>query len=1273
GISKPVQIVNKHADLLWTSLDLTGLNEAQQENEFVKFLDKDRADIFSMEKAPLMRCSLIKLTDNSYKFIWTFQHILMDGWSYPIIQKEVFSVYQSLVTGNPAELPRSLPYKEFILWLNKQDKAAAERFWKKELKGFDTPTMLNAYGASGKVSEEGTKELDLILSKELTSDLQSIAKKNQLTLSTILQGTWANVLSTYSGEQDVLFGGTVSGRNPSLKGVESMVGLFINTLPVRADVDKDKLLIPWLKELQTNHIDRDQYSYSSLVDIQEWSDLPGGSQIFETILVFENYPLDKTLENGIAGVKINNLKAIERTNFPLTIIIAPGENISVKFIYDTVKFGTVFIEHLVSNFKTFLENISKDPERKICDIPLLAEEEKDKILFEWNDTKVDYPVKKPVHKLFEDQAKRTPDSVAIEFEDKRMTYRELDETTNCVANYLIKLGVKPESMVGICIDRSLEMEIGLLSIMKAGGAYVPIDPSYPQERVDYMINDSQIKIILSAKNLAEVIQSHDAKVIYLDSDIKNILRESKESPDVVISPENMVYVIYTSGSTGNPKGVVNIHKGLTNQILWIKDYLKCTAEDIVLQKTSFSFDVSTFELFMPLICGAKLVFSIPEGHKNNKYLLDAVIEKKITIIHFVTSMLAMFLEESGIEKCTSLRLFVSSGEEVTIPVQNLFFSKFKNLELHDLYGPTETSVHVTYWKCDKDTKLTTVPIGKPVANTQAYILDSYEKPVPVGVPGELHIGGDQVARGYYKRDELTSERFIPDPFSKNDGAKLYKTGDLVRFLSDGNIQYFGRKDNQIKLRGFRIELGEIENVINKFTGVKISVVIARDYNEGDKRLIAYIVADDENKFSITELKAQLRIKLPHFMIPAEFVMINEIPFTGSGKVNKNALPEPEAIRDTEGNNYIEPRDTLELQLVKIWEKVLGKKPVGIKDNFFDLGGHSLLALRLFGYIEKLTGKKLPLSILFASPTIEQLAIILKDEGWKPQWKSLVAVKPGGSKLPFFYVPPAAGTALEVQDLIKYIPDDQPFYILESVGLDGKEPPHNKIEDMSAHFVKEIQSLQPDGPYLLGGRCFGGRVVFDVAQQLTKQGQKIALLSIFDTWPPFTETPKDHIPQERNTKHFIVRSVEHLKTGEFFAVASNYLKYVSGKVSRRVKDKYELMTSSKRQKLFNEIKQIHFKAQDRYVAKKYPGRITLIECAETKKEYKDKWQTLAGGGLDYYVIPGTDHRSIVQEPMLKEFAKKLNDVLVQANNEAAAKPKSNGIMNVKKVSAGKEKV
>ena len=536
------------------------------------------------------------------------------------------------------------------------------------------------------------------------------------------------------------------------------------------------------------------------------------------------------------------------------------------------------------------------------------------------------------------------------------------------------------------------------------------------------------------------------------------------------------------------------------------------------------------------------------------------------------------------------------------------------------------------------------------------------KPVPPGVNGVLYIGGIQVARGYNRKPELTGEKFIRDPFSSSGSDRIYNTGDIARYLPDGNIEFLGRADNQIKYRGYRIELGEIESVLNGISKVSTSAVVIRDTPSGEKRLAAYAVLKPGEECTASELKSLLSESLPDFMLPADYVFLNEMPLLPSGKVDLRSLPEPE--RQTAGgtDGYKEPKTELQLQLVRIWEKVLGVKNIGISDNFFDLGGHSLLALRLFGYIEKLTGKKLAISTLFAHPTIEQLSQILMTEGWRPTWKSLVAVKPGGSRLPFFCVPPGAGTALHFQALVKYVNEDQPFYVLESVGLDGKEPPHDNVEEMAEHYVKEIRTLQPDGPYLIGGRCFGGRVVFEMAQQFMRQGQEVALLAIFDTWPPFREMPKAYVPPKRDFNHFVKSSLAHMKSGDFWHVVNNYAGNKIGKATWKIKNKLKYTFSSEKKKLYNRIMLLHFAAQDRYVAKKYPGRITLIECATFKPEFRKGWEELAGGGFETYVVPDTDHKTIVREPKIRDFAEKLNFVLEKTHKEIESRGRSNGASN-----------
>jgi len=1271
GISKPVQLVNRVIDLPWENIDWSNLSESDQEKEFKNFIKKDRAKGFSMEHAPLMRCTLIKLEAGSYQFVWSFHHILMDGWSYPVIQKEVFAYYESFVEKKEINLPKPLAYKHFILWQNQQDNSKVESFWKKELRGFESPTPLKDSCELRVMNYELFEEVENIgitLSKGLTSDLQILAKQNQLTLNTIIQGVWSIILSTYRGEPDVLFGGVISGRTPMLKGIESMVGMFINTLPVRVHVDKEKEIIPWLKELQLNHVERDQYSYSSLVDIMKWSSVPHGTPLFENIIVFENYPLDKSLAEGIAGIKIKNLKAFERTNFPLTILVAPGEGLSIHIAYETAKFDKTFIEQILKNFETLLGNISKDASGKISDLSILTDEGEKKILLEWNDTKKDFPSDRCVHEYFEEQAVKTPDSVAVELGDEKLNYKKLNERANQVANYLVKLGAGPDTIVGIFIERSLEMVIGLLGILKAGSAYVPLDSSYPLERLSFMIEDSDISILLTKKTHIDKLPQTKAKVVLIDEEESEISKERIKNPEREISPSNLAYVLYTSGSTGRPKGVLMMHKALSNLLYWQLEGQKFERGLRVLQFTTLSFDVSFQEIFSTWYSGGTLVMMTDEDRQDLSTILKIIKEKKIERIYLPFIALQEIAEifASSNYKSLDLKEVYTAGEQlqITPAIKNLFKS-LNDFVFSNHYGPSEAHVVTSYTLNDKpDSWVKLPPIGKPVYNTQMYILDSALKPVPVGVIGDLYIGGVQLVRGYHNRPELTKEKFIDNPFNwnKEQSEKLYKTGDIARYLSDGNIEYLGRADNQIKLRGFRIELGEIESVLSEYPGLRNVAVVAREFSPGDKRLIAYIVTSNEAGVQSSEIRKFLKAKLPDYMLPGDYITLKEMPLTPSGKVDQKALPLPETIRENESNNYAEPKDELELQLVKIWEKVLGVKPIGITDNFFELGGHSLLALRLFGYIEKLSGKKLALSILFNYPTIKELSKVIKNKGWTKPWKSLVAVKPGGSRIPFFCVPPAAGTALHFQDMIKYVNRDQPFYVLESVGLDGKETPHTDLIEMASFYVKEIQSLQPEGPYMIGGRCFGGRVVFEMAQQLTRSGHKVALVAIFDTWPPFIAPPPSYVPPKRDPQHFLKSILKHIKDGDLWTVVKNYSSNKYIKTKWRIKNKVEYTFSSKRKKLFKQIMLQHFYAQDRYVAKKYQGKITLIECATFKKEYREGWKNLAEGGFETYVVPDTNHKTIVKEPKLKDFAEKLNFVLEKTHNELNEKSKSNGVLN-----------
>jgi amino acid adenylation domain-containing protein len=641
--------------------------------------------------------------------------------------------------------------------------------------------------------------------------------------------------------------------------------------------------------------------------------------------------------------------------------------------YSTDLFDEARIERMVSHYLTLLEAAAADPNQRLFELPLLNEVERQQILVEWNRTEVSYPKDRCLHELIEDQVERAPEATAVVFEGDSLTYRQLNARANQLARYLRGLGVGPDTLVAICVERSLEMVVGLLGILKAGGAYVPLDPEYPQERLAFMLADAGSQVLLTHSGLQGSLRAHTGKVVRLDADWPRIAGEGVDNVTSSVGADHLAYMIYTSGSTGRPKGAMNTHRAIVNRLLWMQDAYRLTPSDRVLQKTPFSFDVSVWEFFWPLLTGAKLVVARPGGHKDGAYLANLICKEKITTTHFVPSMLSTFLEQGGLESsCASLKRVICSGEALPFDLQQRLFSLLP-AELHNLYGPTEAAVDVTYWACQRNSRLRTVPIGRPIANTQIHILDRHLQPMPIGVAGELHIGGIGLARGYHNRPDLTAEKFIPDPFRKEPGARLYKTGDLARFLPDGTIEYLGRLDNQVKIRGFRIELGEIESVLTGLPGVREAVVVAREDVPGDKRLVAYLTAQAGEPPKVSELRSLLQAKLPEYMVPSAFVTLDRFALTPNGKVDRKALPAPGLERPESGANYLAPDTPTERILADIWAKSLGLKKVGVHDNFFDLGGNSLLMGRVQVKICEALKTNISLVEMFRYPTIHSLA------------------------------------------------------------------------------------------------------------------------------------------------------------------------------------------------------------------------------------------------------------------------------------------------------------
>jgi amino acid adenylation domain-containing protein len=809
------------------------------------------------------------------------------------VVRELGALYEGFSTGRPCALP-ALPiqYADYAAWqrraLSGDVLDAQLAYWKEQLAGAPPALELPTDRPRPAVQTYRGAALPIALSPELSASLVALSRREGVTLFMTLLAALQSLLQRYTGQDDIVVGSPIAGRTQV--ETEGLIGFFVNTLVLRTDLSKKpsvKELLQRVRQVTLGAYAHQDVPFEKLVEeLAPARDL-SRSPFFQAMLVLQNAPLPAL---ALGELELAMLDVEQTTaKFDLTLSLRETEDgLRGALEYNADLFDPDTIERFIGHYHRLLEGMVlegmvAEPVRPVAELPLLTAAERHQVLVTWNDTAVPYPHDRCVHELFEEQVDRTPDAVALVFEEQRLTYRELDERSNQLAHHLRSLGVGPDVLVDVFMERSIEMVVALYGVLKAGGAYVPVDPDYPAERVAFMVHDSGAEVMLTQQHLIERLPEHPTHLVRLDADWPTIARHSKERFEGAATPEHLAYVIYTSGSTGKPKGAMNSHRGVCNRLLWMRDTYRLTESDRVLQKTPVSFDVSVWELFGTLLTGARLVIARPEGHKDSAYLADLVARAGITTMHFVPSMLRVFLEEPAVASCRLLRRVICSGEALSFDLQERFFERL-SAELYNLYGPTEAAVDVTSWQCVPHDPRGIVPIGRPVANTRIHILDEGMRLVPVGVAGELHIGGVQVGRGYLNRPELTAERFVEDPFCDEPGARLYKTGDLARHLPDGSLEYLGRLDHQVKIRGYRIELGEIEATLVKRADVLEAVVVAREDVSTDKRLVAYVVADQGVALpSPAELRKELRETLPTYMIPTTFVELEALPLTPNGR------------------------------------------------------------------------------------------------------------------------------------------------------------------------------------------------------------------------------------------------------------------------------------------------------------------------------------------------------------------------------------------------------
>ena len=977
-IAEPIQEVYKAVELPWRNEDWSQLPPKLRQQKFDDFLASDRQDGFDVTAPPLVRLAHFKLADTHHRLVWTFHHVLLDGRSQFAVLQEVFALYDARGNGSLPELRTRRPYRDYINWLQQQEWSKARDFWREYLRGFK-PLPLKAAGeefTSPALRCFPTQSLEL--SEELSTALKLVAERHQITLNTMVQASWALLLSRYYGSEDIVFGATRACRHLTLTESDSMLGLFINTVPLRVDVDPQRPLLPWLRELRRQQIVFRDYEQTPLAKIQEWSEAPRGKSLFESILVFENYRFNdqfKQLEGQWEGRCFDSL---EQTHYPLTFAAYSGRQLLLRLEYDRRRFDDASIERMLGHLASLLEGMAEDLNRTVGQLSMLSQTERRQLLFEWNQTGESYRSQVCLHQLFSEQVKRTPEAVAVVFENEELSFAELENRSNQLAHHLRSRGVGPEVLIGVCMERSVEMVVALLGILKAGGAYVPLDPGYPPERLSFMLADAGVKILLTQRSVELDLGVNDLDRIYLGKDGQRFLSEPTTPPEHDAQPQHPAYVIYTSGSTGKPKGVVITHRAICNHMQWMQKEFPLTHGDCVLQKTPISFDASVWEFYAPLLAGACLVLARPNGHKNPLYLIQTIQRHEVTTLQLVPSSLRLLLDEPALAQCHSLKRVFCGGEPLTRDLVERFSAR-STADLINLYGPTETCIDATFWVFDRERSTRSVAIGRPISNMESYVLDQSLAAVPVGVCGELYLGGAGLSRGYLRRPDLTAERFVPDPFSREAGARWYRTGDLARYQADGNIVYEGRADRQVKLLGFRIELGEIESCLARHPAVRACAVIVREDRPGRKNLAAYVVTLPEQTSDQTttdELRAFLASKLPVYMLPSFFVHLEQLPLTENGKLDWRALPAP--VPASADNVFTAPRDLTEEIIADIWSEVLGTARISVHQDFFELGGDSLTATQVISRINLAFQIDLPLGVLFEHRTVAGLASAIEE-------------------------------------------------------------------------------------------------------------------------------------------------------------------------------------------------------------------------------------------------------------------------------------------------------
>lgn len=1260
-----VQIVNLPKAPL-PVIDLCALSPADRHSETIRLTNLHARFPFHLSKDILIRFSLLQVDKQEYVLLLTMHHIICDAWSMDIFTKELEVLYNTLLQDLPSPLlPLPIQYADYALWQQEWLQGTVLEnllaYWKQQLQ--DLPTLqLPTDFARPAIQRYQGLHYDFALPASLCQALRQLSLQEGVTLFMLLLTAFQALLARYSGQEDVAIGTPIANRTHV--EFEGLIGFFANTLVMRTDLSGNptfRTLLKRVRDVCLGAYTHQDMPFEKLVEILQPERDMSRTPLFQVLFAFQKASQPALHLTGLVAewLPIESQTA----KFDLSLFVQEADDgLLCALEYNTDLFEKDTISRLADHWKKLLESIVAQPDMPVHALLLLTRAEQDQLLTTWNATQQDWPGVGLLHEIFAIQAARTPDAIAVVCGEQHLTYEELDRRAAQLADYLYTQGVRLETRVGLCMERSIEVIVGLLGILKAGGVYVPLDPMYPENRLTFMLMDADVHLILSQAHVRACLPAGVEQVLCLDTQW-SVIAQTRQFPMAGGSRDNLAYVVYTSGSTGRPKGIAMTHRAITNLIAWGLQNTCLPSPARTIQFASPSFDVSLQEMFLTLGSGGTLVLISQVVRRNIEEVAGLIIHEAIERLYIpaiALQQLARVFEHKGIAPA-HLREIIAGSEQLQITDSLCWLSRsLGGCVLRNEYGPSESHVATAFTLPHAPEEWAAAPpIGRPVANTEIYILDSYLYPTPVGVPGELYISGAGLARGYLAQPDLTAERFTPNPYSQRRGARLYKTGDLARYLPDGNIEFLGRIDYQVKLRGYRIELAEIETILTEHPDINETAVLLHGDSAEDKQLVAYLAIASEREITPTMLRTWLRERVPDYMVPSSFVFLERFPLTAHGKVDRSALATFDRRQMEEASpTYIAPRDEIEYQLVQIWEELLPSRPIGVTADFFELGGHSLLAVRLMAQIRSRFGLDLPLSTLFQDATIEHLARRLRRPTNVLQRTPLVPIRPSGSKPPFFCVHPVGGEVLCYSPLARLLDTDQPFYGLQYTEIDTSPGQVRSIELLATQYITALRSLQPQGPYLLGGWSMGGLIAFEMAQQLQKQGEAIALLLLIDSYAP-TSDPEElqrDLQESALRRQFVedlvgLPSIPALFSADNFSQSDDEWFFMT--LYQNLKQMGFLQAEQEYaslQKLFHIFK-ANKQALCLYQPQLYTGPLTILQASEHEGNAASQtWMSVASGALIDEVVPGT-HYTLLKQPSVATLARRVQYYLDRAENFA----------------------